>query len=138
MGDIYHTKSFRWKESSLGCSAGVRLFDGLYHQGLLTPHLDGLRPSLPDVCPKSFSSLLMECWQSDFRKRPAFEIILPKLRSIKLEGNPVTLEFLQFILFSRRCLSARYWRVYIVNIVSLYINSTLLNQACSWFINIVP
>ena len=49
--------------------------------------LEGLRPTVvnKDAMPKDFVKLMVECWDFDPKKRPSFDIIVKRLKTI-LDG----------------------------------------------------
>jgi hypothetical protein len=49
---------------------------------LIEQILSGLRPTLPDACPKNLQSLIQQCWHVDPKCRPAFSQIVEALQSL--------------------------------------------------------
>ena len=54
-------------------------------QAAVAVSLHGLRPTIPEDCPKSLCSLIERCWDKDPNVRPEFEEVLSELRAIMEE-----------------------------------------------------
>ncbi len=42
----------------------------------------GLRPNIPEYCPKEYAQLIRECWDTDPTKRPSFQDIVKRLEAM--------------------------------------------------------
>eukprot|EP00002_Diphylleia_rotans_P028442 TRINITY_DN5744_c0_g1_i1.p2 TRINITY_DN5744_c0_g1~~TRINITY_DN5744_c0_g1_i1.p2 ORF type:complete len:104 (+),score=12.93 TRINITY_DN5744_c0_g1_i1:418-729(+) len=44
----------------------------------------GVRPPIPQGCPKEFSDLMSSCWDGEVNNRPTFKDIVEKLKTIPI------------------------------------------------------
>lgn len=70
---------------ALICSAILSLkepFEGVYAKTLICQLRNGLRPRLPQDCPKELAALVEECWNAEPKLRPSFLAIRTRLEKL--------------------------------------------------------
>lgn len=97
-GTVDHMAPETLQDGKLHCATDVFSFGILLmemitgsqpYKGMTTPAVimavvKGMRPKIPSSCPLSLMSLISDCWQQDWHKRPNFRAIVHRLVTIHM------------------------------------------------------
>ncbi|GMH44384.1 hypothetical protein BSKO_12318 [Bryopsis sp. KO-2023] len=75
--DVYSFAILMWE-----LFTGVKPYRNMRHSEIVITVTEGKRQAIPENCPAPLASLINDCWQDDYSRRPSFRTITERLRDM--------------------------------------------------------